>query len=187
MILDLEPIFNNEGMVKQFNYELDLSEQELNGSKPFASSVKFSGHAGNYTGIVELHATAEFVLDTACDRCAKPISLPLATKIFHTLVTSLNDETNDELLLAYRILPKTLAADTFVEMEPDDQKTLIKSFSDSELKSVLDELFVDDAVDILEEMPANVVKRILRFTDAETRKNINDILKTLKEKGKIRN
>lgn len=119
MILDLEPIFNTEGMVKQFDYELDLSEQELNGSKPFASPVKISGHAGNYTGIVELHATADFILETACDRCAKPISLPLATKIFHTLVTSLNDETNDELMLVNELrfdLDALITEDIFLEL-----------------------------------------------------------------------
>ncbi len=89
----------------------------------------------------------------------------------------LKDLTNDELLLAFRIMPKDQAADTFVEMDAEEQETLIKSFSDSELKEVIDDLFVDDTVDILEEMPANVVKRILRFTDANTRKAINDILK----------
>lgn len=119
MILDLEPIFNTEGMVKRFDYELDLSEQELNGSKPFASPVKISGHAGNYTGIVELHATAAFSLETACDRCAKPISLPLATKIFHTLVTSLNDETNNELLLVNELrfdLDALITEDIFLDL-----------------------------------------------------------------------
>ncbi|MBE7049547.1 MAG: magnesium transporter [Ruminococcaceae bacterium] len=89
----------------------------------------------------------------------------------------LKELTNEELLLAFRILPKDQAADTFVEMESDDQETLIRSFSDSELKAVVDDLFVDDAVDILEEMPANVVKRVLRFTDSHTRKWINEILK----------
>ena len=119
MILDLEPIFNNEGMVKHFDYQLDLSEQELNGSKPFASPVRISGHAGNYTGIVELHATADFTLETACDRCAKPISLSLATKIFHTLVTSLNDETNDELLLVNELrfnLDELITEDIFLDL-----------------------------------------------------------------------
>lgn len=66
------------------------------------------------------------------------------------------------LPLLYRLLPKELAAETFVEMEPDAQELLISGFSDKELKEVLDELYVDDAVDIVEEMPANVVKRILR-------------------------
>ena len=81
------------------------------------------------------------------------------------------------LPLLFRLLPKELAAETFVEMEPDAQELLIRGFSDNELKEVVDELYVDDAVDLVEEMPANVVKRILSQADAETRKLINDILK----------
>ena len=81
------------------------------------------------------------------------------------------------LPLLFRLLPKDIAAETFVEMEPDSQELLIRGFSDSELKEVVDELYVDDAVDLVEEMPANVVKRILSQADAETRKLINDILK----------
>lgn len=84
------------------------------------------------------------------------------------------DET--ALPLVYRILPKELAAETFVEMEPDRQELLIRSFSDRELREMLDELFLDDTVDIIEEMPAGVVKRILKNTDAETRRSINEIL-----------
>ncbi len=82
----------------------------------------------------------------------------------------------DRLPLLYRLLPKELAADTFVEMEPETQELLIRGFSDSELKAVIDELFVDDAVDIVEEMPAIVVKRILKQADPEMRRMINDIL-----------
>lgn len=78
--------------------------------------------------------------------------------------------------LLFRLLPKELAADTFVEMEPDQQELLIKGFSDSELKEVVDELYIDDAVDIVEEMPANVVKRILMQADPDTRKMINELL-----------
>ncbi len=81
------------------------------------------------------------------------------------------------LPLLFRLLPKDIASETFVEMDPDSQEILIRGFSDSELKEVVDELYVDDAVDLVEEMPANVVKRILRQADAETRKLINDILK----------
>ena len=77
----------------------------------------------------------------------------------------------------YRLLPKELAAETFVEMEPDAQELLIKGFSDNELKEVLDELYVDDAADLVEEMPANVVKRILKHADPEMRKAINQILR----------
>ena len=79
--------------------------------------------------------------------------------------------------LLFRLLPKELAAETFVEMENEDQELLIRGFSDNELKEILDEMFVDDAVDIVEEMPANVVKRILKQADPEMRKTINQILR----------
>ena len=83
----------------------------------------------------------------------------------------------DILPLLFRLLPKELAADTFVEMDPDQQQLLITRFSDTELKEVIDELYIDDAVDLVEEMPANVVKRILYQADPETRKLINELLK----------
>ena len=73
----------------------------------------------------------------------------------------------DRLPVAYRLLPKELAAEAFVEMDPEEQELLIRTFSDTELKEVLDELYVDDTVDLIEEMPASVVKRILRHTDPE--------------------
>ena len=84
---------------------------------------------------------------------------------------------HDKLPRLFRLLPKELAAETFVEMEPEAQELLIRGFSDNELKEVVDELYVDDAVDIVEEMPANVVKRILKQADPETRQMINEILK----------
>ncbi len=80
-------------------------------------------------------------------------------------------------LKIFRLLPKELAADTFVEFDSDLQETLIKGFSDKELKEVLSELYADDAADIVEEMPANVVKRILKHADPEMRKDINLLLK----------
>ena len=83
---------------------------------------------------------------------------------------------DEKIPLMYRLLPKELAAETFVEMEPDDQELLIRGFSDNELKEMLDEIYVDDAVDIVEEMPANVVKRILKHADPEMRNSINQIL-----------
>ncbi len=79
--------------------------------------------------------------------------------------------------LVFRLLPKELAAETFVEMEPDAQELLIRGFSDNELKEIVDELYVDDAADLVEEMPANVVKRILKQADPEMRKSINQILR----------
>ena len=84
--------------------------------------------------------------------------------------------TEEDIPRMFRILPKDLAADTFVEMNPDMQGTLIKAFTDKELREVMDDMFVDDMVDVIEEMPANVVNRMLRAVDAETRKDINTIL-----------
>lgn len=77
----------------------------------------------------------------------------------------------------FRLLPKELAAETFVEMDSDLQELLIKGFSDRELKEVINELYVDDAVDIVEEMPANVVSRILKQAAPDMRKDINELLK----------
>ena len=79
--------------------------------------------------------------------------------------------------LLFRLLPKELAAETFAEMRPDLQELLIKGFSDSELREVLEELYVDDAADLVEDMPANVVKRILAQADPQMRKEINEILR----------
>ena len=87
------------------------------------------------------------------------------------------DIDEDRIPLLFRLLPKELAAETFVEMEPDAQELLIRSFSDNELKEIVDELYVDDAADLVEEMPANVVKRILKQADPEMRKSINQILR----------
>ena len=78
--------------------------------------------------------------------------------------------------VCFRLLPKDIAADVFVELESDSQEMLIKSFSNTELESILDELYLDDTVDIIEEMPSNVVKRILKYSDPDTRKEINKIL-----------
>ncbi|MBR3748727.1 MAG: magnesium transporter [Firmicutes bacterium] len=92
-------------------------------------------------------------------------------------VAAILEEMEEEKLpLLFRLLPKEEAAETFVEMDPELQELLIKGFSDSELKEVLDELYVDDAVDIVEEMPANVVKRILMTADPTMRREINEIL-----------
>ena len=86
------------------------------------------------------------------------------------------DVPDAQLPLLFRILPKDMAAEVFVEMDNDSQELLIAAFSDRELKEVLDEMYLDDTVDIIEEMPASVVKRILRQADPETRRQINEIL-----------
>ena len=78
--------------------------------------------------------------------------------------------------LLFRLLPKETAAETFAELEPEWQELLIRGFSDTELNEVINELYVDDAADLVEEMPANVVKRILSQADPQMRKEINEIL-----------
>ena len=92
-------------------------------------------------------------------------------------IASLASDVEDRLPILFRLLPKWQAAEVFVELESDEQEILIRSFSNAELKEVLDELYLDDAVDLVEEMPANVVHRILQHTDPEMRKSINEILK----------
>ena len=84
---------------------------------------------------------------------------------------------DDRLPVFFRLLPKELASETFVEMEPDAQELLIRGFSDTELREILSEMYVDDAVDVIEEMPANVVRRILEQADPQMRKEINEILR----------
>ena len=81
-----------------------------------------------------------------------------------------------DLPVVFRILPKELAAEVFVEMDRDLQQHLIESFSNTELKDVFDELFMDDMVDIIDEMPAIVAKRILKQTDPKTRTMVNKLL-----------
>ena len=93
-------------------------------------------------------------------------------------IASIFDELDeDKIPLMFRLLPKSLAADTFVEMESEHQEMLIRGFSDKELGEVVDELNVDDAADLADEMPANVVSRILAQASPEKRREINEILR----------
>ena len=86
-----------------------------------------------------------------------------------------------ELPLLFRLLNKDVAADVFAYMDSDTQMMLINAFTDKELQEIVDDLYLDDTVDIIEEMPANVVARIIKSADAETRKQINQILKYPKD------
>lgn len=92
------------------------------------------------------------------------------------IASILEEAPEKELPVVFRILPKELAAEVFAYMESDMQQHLIEGFSDAELRAVLDELFMDDTVDIIDEMPASVAKRILKQTDENTRKMINQLL-----------
>ncbi len=128
--------------------------------------------------MAERNLTLENTITTLTQQKKYPALRDILVTMNPSDIAALFDDLEEHTLpLLYRLLPKDIAADTFVEMEPESQQLLIRGFSDSELKEVVDELYVDDAVDLVEEMPANVVKRILRQADAETRKLINDILK----------
>ncbi len=93
-------------------------------------------------------------------------------------IAELFEELNtEEQILIYRLLPKELAAEVLVEMSADEQKTLIDSFSDFELRQVLAELYSDDTADLVEEMPANFVRRILNNCPPDMRRSVNELLK----------
>lgn len=128
--------------------------------------------------MAERNVTLEKTIAALTEQKKYPALRDILVTINPTDIAIMFDDLEEHTLpLLFRLLPKDIASETFVEMEPDSQELLIRGFSDSELKEVVDELYVDDAVDLVEEMPANVVKRILRQADAETRKLINDILK----------
>ena len=123
---------------------------------------------------VTLTETIKVLLDDKKFSTLRDILITMKPFDIAAVFENLQDE---KMPILFRILPKELAAETFVEMDDETQEFLIHGFSDSELKEVVDELFVDDAVDLIEEMPANVVKRILRQADKDMRKQINELLK----------
>ena len=123
---------------------------------------------------VTLTETIKVLLDDKKFSTLRDILVTMKPYDIAAVFENLQDE---KMPILFRILPKELAAETFVEMDDETQEFLIHGFSDSELKEVVNELFVDDAVDLIEEMPANVVKRILRQADKDMRKQINELLK----------
>lgn len=129
------------------------------------------------TDVVVRIAEEDEILRLLRDRNFKVLK-PLLKELNPTDLAAIFDEVpKEDVALIFRILPKELAAETFVEMSADGKEVLIRSMNDRELKAVMEELFLDDTVDLIEEMPANVVKRIIAQSDAETRQYINEILK----------
>lgn len=93
-------------------------------------------------------------------------------------IAQLLDETSQEkMLIIFRILPKDISADVFSYLSSEKQRYIIESITDKEIKNIIDELFLDDTIDFLEELPANVVKKVLKNTDENTRALINQFLK----------
>ena len=93
------------------------------------------------------------------------------------IASYMKDLDREKLLLLFRVLPKDVSADVFSYMDQDQRQTLVESIADAEISALIDEMFVDDAVDFLEELPANAVKRVLQNTDPHTRSIINQFLK----------
>ena len=95
-------------------------------------------------------------------------------------IMQLDDELDQEKLAVkvFRILPKDISADVFAYLDPDSQMLIVRSITDSEIERLMDDLYIDDAVDFLEEVPANIVRRVLANTDKETRDIINRFLKS---------
>ena len=120
-----------------------------------------------------LTSTVETLLENKRYNSVKDI---LVTLNEVDIAAILDDQPPQRQIILFRLLPKELAADVFVEMEHESKELLINAFSDSELSDLVSELYLDDAADIVEEMPANVVKRILRQADPQTRKKINELL-----------
>ena len=90
---------------------------------------------------------------------------------------SILDEFDEEnTIMIYRLLSKGKAAEVFVDLDPDDKEKLIGYLTDTEIKNVMNEIYMDEAVDLIEEMPSNVVKKILRAVNKQDRKVINELL-----------
>lgn len=123
----------------------------------------------------------EIILDLLESRDYKQIKELLVQTEPADIAALLIELNKKQACLLYRLLPNNLAAETFVELEGDIRAALIQSFSDNELKEMLDELYMDDTVDLIEEMPATVVRRILKQTDSDTRQVINQLLKYPKD------
>ena len=92
------------------------------------------------------------------------------------IATLLEDVDRDDLVILFRILPKDTAAEVFSYLTKVDRAHIIESLTDREISGIIDKLFMDDTVDFIEEMPANIVKKVLKNTDDDTRKMINSLL-----------
>ena len=126
-----------------------------------------------YKELTELVDKASELLQEKNFRAIKDL---LENEMPQDVALLLEELPDKDMPIVFRLLSKELAADTFVEMSSESQEMLLNIFSDIELKAIFDEMFLDDTVDIIEEMPASVVKRIINQSDAETRKLINEIL-----------
>ena len=126
---------------------------------------------------MELHFNAAVLEALLKNRSYKELRDALAELNEVDIAEFLETLPPEEAVLAFRTLPKGPAAEVFAELEPETQQNIITAITDQEIGPIIEDLFVDDAVDMLEEMPAMVVKRVLKNTRPETRKLINQFLK----------
>ena len=132
--------------------------------------------------------TEERILQMLDERKFKELKEELEHMYPVDLAELMEDFNQKQLVMVFRLLAKEEAAETFTEMDSDMRETLIGGLTDSELEEVMEEMYLDDTVDVLEEMPANVVDRLLMATDEETRKKINALLQYPEESaGSIMN
>ena len=124
----------------------------------------------------EEYESMELVLELLENRQYKELKTELENMHRVDIAEILEELDEKQVLLIFRLLCKDEAAETFTEMNSDMQEMLINALTDSEIKEVMDEMYLDDTVDVLEEMPANVVDRLLLATDEETRRQINTLL-----------
>ncbi|WP_442913327.1 magnesium transporter [Lachnoclostridium phocaeense] len=121
--------------------------------------------------------TEERILQMLDERKFKELKEELENNMYPVdLAELMEDFTQKQLVMVFRLLAKEEAAETFAEMDSDMREMLIGGLTDSELEEVMEEMYLDDTVDVLEEMPANVVDRLLMATDEETRQQINQLL-----------
>lgn len=121
--------------------------------------------------------TEERILTMLEERQFKELKEELENNMYPVDLADLMEDFNQkQLVMVFRLLAKEEAADTFAYMDSDMRELLINGLTDSELEEVMEEMYLDDTVDVLEEMPANVVDRLLLATDEETRRQINQIL-----------
>ena len=119
MIFELEQVFNNVGFSLPVDYSIDLSDVELNCIKPFTSPVSVRGKICNDAGVVSVKVTVSFTLNLVCDRCAADYVRKFSTPVEHVLVTELNNEDNDELILLDSLsfeLDTLVTDDIFLEL-----------------------------------------------------------------------
>ena len=121
--------------------------------------------------------TEERILDMLENRQFKELKEELENNMYPVDLADILEEFDQkQLVMVFRLLAKEEAAETFTYMNSDMREVLINALTDSELEEVMEEMYLDDTVDVLEEMPANVVDRLLMVTDEETRAQINQLL-----------